>query len=73
MQNMESVKSLKIQLRPYCLKELAELYDVKPRTIKIWLEPFSSSIGAKKSRFYTLKQVEIIFSKIGEPNGVIAA
>ena len=68
-----SVKISKTQLRPYCLKELAALYEVKPRTIKIWLEPFLSIIGEKNGRFYTLRQVEIIFNKIGEPNGVIAA
>ena len=66
-------KNSQIQLRPYCLKELAALYEVKPRTIKIWLQPFLSVIGAKSGRFYTLKQVEIIFNKIGEPNEIIAA
>jgi hypothetical protein len=66
-----SVKILKNQLRPYCLKELAALYEVKPRTIKIWLEPFSLAIGEKSGRFYTIRQVQIIFSKIGDPNSVV--
>ncbi len=61
------------QLRPYCLKELAALYEVKPRTIKIWIEPFLLLIGEKKGRFYTIRQVSIIFNKIGEPNVTIAA
>ena len=68
-----SVKILKKQLRPYCLKELAALYEVKPRTIKIWLEPFLSAIGEKSGRFYTIRQVQIIFNKIGDPHSVIAA
>jgi len=55
------------ELRPYCLKELAALYDVKPRTIKIWLLPFLPFIGVKNGRFFTIKQVAIIFNKIGEP------
>ncbi len=59
-------------LRPYSLKELAALYGVKPRTIKIWLEPFSEAIGEKKGRFYTLKQVKIIFKNIGEPANTVA-
>jgi hypothetical protein len=66
-------KTRQLQLRPYCLKELAALYEVKPRTIKIWLEPFATSIGEKNGRFYTIKQVEIIFDKIGEPKKSIAA
>ena len=60
------------QLRPYCLKELAALYDVKPRTVKIWLEPFLNVIGKKSGRFYTIKQVQIIFEKIGEPKTIAA-
>lgn len=66
-------KNKTIPLRPYSLKELAALYDVKPRTVKIWLQPFSSDIGDKKGRFYTIKQVEIIFDKIGEPKEMDAA
>jgi hypothetical protein len=64
---------LKRHLRPYCLKELAALYEVKPRTIKMWLEPFSSAIGKKIGRFYTIRQVHIIFSKIGDPDSVFPA
>ncbi len=66
-------KNKTITVRPYSLKELAALYDVKPRTVKIWLQPFSSVIGDKKGRFYTIKQVEIIFDKIGEPKEMDAA
>jgi hypothetical protein len=62
-----------IQLRPYSLKELAALYEVKPRTIKLWLEPFLEIIGVKKGRFYTIKQIEIIFDKIGEPGKAITS
>ncbi len=68
-----NVKIGRVVLRPYCLKELAALYDVKPRTIKIWLEPFTDAIGSRIGRFYTIKQVEIIFDKIGQPKCVAAA
>jgi hypothetical protein len=71
---METISRNKtIPLRPYSLKELAALYDVKPRTVKIWLEQFSTFIGDKKGRFYTIKQIEIIFDKIGEPKELDAA
>ena len=56
-----------MQIKPYSLTELALLYEVKPRTIKIWLKPFLPFIGEKEGRFYTTKQVAVIFDKIGEP------
>ena len=62
-----------IKIRPYSITELAALYEVKPRTIKIWIEPFLEFIGEKRGRFYTNKQVQIIFSKIGEPDQSEAA
>lgn len=68
-----SVKTTQVQLRPYCLKELAALYEVKPRTIKIWLQPFTTAIGTRNGRYYTIKQIEIIFDKIGEPKKMVAA
>ncbi len=66
-------KPKQIPLRPYCLKELAALYDVHPRTIKVWLAPFIEVIGEKNGRYYTIRQVEVIFNKIGEPNRTAAA
>ncbi|MBX7227788.1 MAG: DUF4248 domain-containing protein [Chitinophagales bacterium] len=54
-------------LRPCCLKDLAMMYDVKPRTIKVWLKPFEEAIGEKNGRYYTIRQMEIIFEKLGEP------
>ena len=54
-------------LRPCCLKDLAMMYNVRSRTIKIWLKPFEDAIGAKVGRYYTIKQVEIIVEKLGEP------
>lgn len=60
-------------LKPYSISELAILYHVKPRTIKNWLMPFSKKIGKKTGRLYTVKQVSIIFDKIGEPPFQIAA
>lgn len=66
-------RTTQIELRPYCLKELAAMYDVHPRTIKLWLVPFAEAIGEKNGRYYTIKQVEVIFNKIGEPHKTVAA
>lgn len=48
--------------------ELAHLYKVSSRTVKNWLTPHADAIGEKVGRFYTVKQVEIIFEKLGLPD-----
>jgi hypothetical protein len=67
MNTNTSANTMKIELQPCCLKDLAVMYKVNRRTIKQWLEPFESEIGEKNGRFYTIKQVKIIFDKIGNP------
>ena len=60
-------RNYQFHLRPCCMKELASLYEVKPRTIRNWLKPFEGSLGQKIGRYYTIRQLEIIFDKLGEP------
>lgn len=48
-------------------KELTSLYGVSPKTMRKWLQPHLESIGKKISIYYTVKQVKIIFEKLGEP------
>ena len=59
--------SEEIKIRPYTGKELAGLYGVSTRTLRSWLEPHKDSIGIRTSKVFTVKQVKIIFEKIGEP------
>jgi hypothetical protein len=66
MKQNESVTP-RIQLKAYSMKEMAGLYKVCERTIKTWLAPFEKEIGQKTGRFYTPKQMKIIFEKIGVP------
>ncbi len=47
--------------------ELAKLYGVNIRTFKGWIKPFKNEIGERQGIIYTVKQVKIIFEKIGEP------
>lgn len=54
-------------VRPYTVKELAELYCVTPHTIRAWLKPHRLRIGPRIGYFYTVKQVLIIFECIGPP------
>lgn len=56
-----------IEVKPYLLKELAMLYGVEPRTLKNWMAPFKSEIGEKMGRYYTVRQVKVIFEKLDVP------
>ena len=54
-------------IKPYSVKELKQLYQVSHKTLAKWLLPFNKEIGERNGRFYTVPQVEIIFSKLGLP------
>ncbi|MGN7787191.1 hypothetical protein ACTJIJ_21840 [Niabella sp. 22666] len=56
-----------IKLKPYSLSELADIYEVCVRTIKRWLLPHQHRIGERQGRYYTVKQVKIIFEQLGMP------
>jgi hypothetical protein len=60
-------KIANIHVKPYTLDELAGIYEVNWRTLKKWLQPFEIEIGEKIGRYYTIRQVEIIFDKLGYP------
>jgi len=55
-------------IHPYTHKELAGLYNVSRRTFLKWLKPFASDLGPRIGNFYTTRQVEIIFDKLGLPS-----
>jgi hypothetical protein len=55
-------------VRPYTLTELAELYyPVTPKVVRRWLRPFEDAIGKREGQYYTVKQVLVIFEKLGWP------
>ncbi len=56
-----------VYLKPYTVKELANMYGVERRTLNKWLEPFNNEIGERSGRFYTVLQVRTIFSRLGLP------
>jgi hypothetical protein len=62
---MQKVTDIKV--KPCSLEELANIYEVDWRTLKKWLKPFESEIGDKIGRYYFVRQVEIIFDKLGYP------
>ncbi len=58
----------KTTIKPFTKKELANLYEVSPHCFSTMLEPFSERIGKKNGRYFTIRQVEQIFSHLGYPN-----
>jgi hypothetical protein len=64
---METVMTPVVQAKPYSFKELETLYGVSHKTFKTWIEPFLDEIGEKRGRYFTVRQVEAIFRKLGSP------
>lgn len=58
-------------LKPYSIKELADIYGVCDKTFKKWLKPFEVAIGPKQGRYFNVAQVRVIFEKLGVP-GVVS-
>ena len=56
-----------VEIKPYSLTELSNLYDVSNRTMKNWIAPHNVTVGEKIGRLYTTLQVKIIFEKLGLP------
>lgn len=50
------------------LKELASLYEVSRKVFSNWIKPHNTVIGTKTGHYFTPKQIQIIFSILGEPN-----
>jgi len=57
----------KLDVKAYSKQELADLYKVGVRSMTTWLEPFKNDIGERHGRYYSPKQVRIIFEKLGLP------
>jgi len=55
------------KIKAYTTRELADLYGVSPKTFRTWLTPHMQTVGQRISRYYTAKQVGIIFQLLGEP------
>lgn len=62
-----STMSIEVEIKPYSITELANLYGVSNRTMKNWIAPHQAFLGNKVGRFFTALQVKIIFEKLGLP------
>ena len=57
------------EMKHYSTKELARIYGVCDKTLLKWMKPFTTCIGQKQGRYYTVAQVKLIFEKLGMPGG----
>ncbi len=63
---METTKHT-TEIKAYSVKELCNLYQVSYKTFSRWLQTAREDIGERPGRFYTVLQVEKIFSEFGIP------
>lgn len=59
-----------IKIRRYKLFELAEIYEVDRKTFRGWVNKFRQELGEREGHFYTIPQVQLIFSKLKLPSYV---
>jgi len=57
-------------LKPSMFKELAALYGLSERVFRKHLNPIKELIGKPSGYFYTIRQILIIFDKLGPPHSV---
>lgn len=55
------------RVKPYSTKELCYMYAISNKTFNKWINSFTRELGTRNGRFYTVKQVELIFMKLGLP------
>lgn len=68
MKDLTPISKRSIVIRPSSQKELAYMYKVDKRTITRWLKPHKDRIGHREGRYYTVKQLAIIFDVLGLPD-----
>lgn len=56
-----------IEVRPYSIKELSILYGVSSKVLRKWMLPIKEKIGKRNGFYYSVSQVELIFSFIKVP------
>jgi hypothetical protein len=64
-------KNNAVGLRPYTKTDLSELYGMSIRSFYTLLKPYEEELGPKLGRYYSIKQVEIIFENLGLPPSLL--
>lgn len=66
-----SITENTIEVKPYSLTELANIYGITNRTMKSWIVRHNEAIGEKVGRLYNAKQVAINFDRLGLPGKAV--
>ena len=61
------IPSNEVRVKPYSIKELCNMYGVCTKTFNNWLVPHKEEVGLKRGRYFTIKQIHLIFEKLGAP------
>jgi len=56
-----------IEVRPYNMKELCNLYNLSYKVMSGTLQSFNDLLGKRRGYYFSVKQVEIIFEELGVP------
>ncbi len=67
MERTFKVTSNKVPVKCYTISELAAVYDLTAKAFRTLLKPHLSAIGKRVGRYYSPKQVLIIFDRIDLP------
>lgn len=60
-----------VEIKPYMISELSKFYQVSDKTFRNWLKALEDKLGKRLGRYYSIKQVEIIFRELGIPKTVV--
>lgn len=60
-----------IMVQPYMQKDLSKIYGIGESTMKEWIKKIKPKVGQRYGRYYTVKQVEIIFKEFGVPYKIV--
>jgi hypothetical protein len=55
------------EIKAYSKLELVALYGITLKTFHSWIEPYQKELGLYKGKRFTVKQIEFLFSKLGNP------
>jgi hypothetical protein len=67
---MKQSEKTSIEVKPYMLNELAKFYQVSDPTFRSWVKALADKIGKRIGKYYSVKQVEIIFEELGCPKTI---
>lgn len=56
-----------IMVQPYMMCELCLIYSVSDKTLRNWISRIEPELGERYGRYYSTRQVEIIFRNFGVP------